>query len=87
MVPLPESITTEIKNHLACVIGLHEEDLRAGYPGTFLPSLLEKKYKNAATELAWQWFFPNRKKVKNQHELTKMPEYFNQIIPVAVYIR
>ncbi len=60
MVPLPESITIEIKNHLACVIDLHEEDLKAGYPGTFLPSLLEKKYKNAATELAWQWFFPAR---------------------------
>ena len=58
MVPLPESIVTEIKNHLACVIDLHEEDLKAGYAGTFLPSLLEKKYKNAATELAWQWFFP-----------------------------
>ena len=26
--------------------------------GTFLPSLLEKKYKNAAKELVWQWFFP-----------------------------
>ncbi len=60
MVPLPESIVTEIKNQLACVIDLHEKDLQAGYAGAFLPSLLEKKYKNAATELAWQWFFPAR---------------------------
>jgi len=43
MVPLPESIATEIKNHLTCVIELHEKDLKAGYAGTFLPSLLEKK--------------------------------------------
>jgi len=42
MVPLPESIATEIKNHLAGVIDLHEKDLKAGYAGTFLPSLLEK---------------------------------------------
>ena len=24
----------------------------------FSPAYLKKKYKNAATELAWQWFFP-----------------------------
>ena len=26
--------------------------------GTFLPRQLEKKYKNAAKEFIWQWFFP-----------------------------
>jgi hypothetical protein len=37
---------------------LHAQDLAAGYAGTFLPRQLEKKYKNAARELIWQWFFP-----------------------------
>jgi hypothetical protein len=35
---------------------LHAQDLAAGYAGTFLPRQLEKKYKNAAKELIWQWF-------------------------------
>jgi site-specific recombinase XerD len=37
---------------------LHAQDLAAGYAGTFLPRQLEKKYKNAAKEFIWQWFFP-----------------------------
>jgi len=57
-VPLPERIVPELKGHLESVIDLHEEDLRAGYAGTFLPGLLDRKYKNAAKELVWQWFFP-----------------------------
>jgi integron integrase len=57
-VPIPETIVPELKTHLQSVIDLHQEDLKAGYAGAFLPSLLEKKYKNAAKELVWQWFFP-----------------------------
>ena len=37
---------------------LHAQDLACAYAGTFLPRQLEKKYKNAAKELIWQWFFP-----------------------------
>ena len=57
-VPIPETIVTELKTQLQSVIALHQEDLKAGYAGTFLPELLEKKYKNAAKELIWLWFFP-----------------------------
>jgi integron integrase len=57
-VPLPERIIPELKDHLESVIDLHQEDLKAEYAGTFLPDLSEKKYKNAAKELIWQWFFP-----------------------------
>ena len=57
-VPLPERIIPELKNHLESVIELHQEDLKSNYAGTFLPDSLEKKYKNAARELIWQWFFP-----------------------------
>ena len=57
-VPIPESIVPELKAHLQLVIGLHQDDLKAGYSGVFLPSLLEKKYKNASKELVWQWYFP-----------------------------
>ncbi len=59
-VPLPETILPELKTQLESVITLHQKDLEAGYSGTFLVGLLEKKYKNAATELVWQWFFPGK---------------------------
>jgi integrase len=57
-VPLPETLVPELKKQLAIVIDLHQNDLASGYRGVFLYGLLEKKYKNAARELVWQWFFP-----------------------------
>ena len=59
-VPLPEKIITELKKHLEAVIILHKKDLAKGYAGVFLPDLIGEKYKNAAKELVWQWFFPAR---------------------------
>jgi hypothetical protein len=38
---------------------LHAQDLAAAYAAVFLPRQLEKKYKNAAREFIWQWFFPH----------------------------
>ncbi len=57
-VPLPEKIVPDLKKHLASVISLHEKDLASGYAGAFMFDRLEKKYKNIAKDLAWQWFFP-----------------------------
>ena len=66
-VPLPEKIIPALETHLESVIDLHQKDIKSGYAGTFLPSLLEKKYRNAAKELVWQWFFPAK-------TLTLIPE-------------
>lgn len=66
-VPLPESLLPDLKKQFAAVASLHQRDCDAGYSGVFLFSLLEKKYKNAAKELVWQWFFPAK-------ELTLVPE-------------
>lgn len=57
-VPLPEILIPELKDHLETVIALHQKDLASEYAGSFLPDLLGKKYKNAAKEFVWQWFFP-----------------------------
>ena len=40
------------------MIDLHESDLNDGYAGTFLFDSLDKKYRSAARELVWQFFFP-----------------------------
>jgi len=57
-VPIPDTLLSQLKAQLDRVIELHEKDCRTGYNGVFLPGQLEKKYKNAARELIWQWFFP-----------------------------
>lgn len=57
-IPIPEALMDELKEQLEQVIGLYNRDCRTGFDGVFLYGLLEKKYKNAARELIWQWFFP-----------------------------
>lgn len=66
-VPLPETIILDLKAHLESVIDLHQEDLDSGYAGAFLFNSIERKYKDAAKELVWQWFFPAK-------TLTLVPE-------------
>ncbi|MDD2310260.1 MAG: phage integrase N-terminal SAM-like domain-containing protein [Desulfuromonadaceae bacterium] len=43
-VPIPETITQELKAQIEKVSKLHEQDLAAGYDGVFLDDELEKKY-------------------------------------------
>ena len=57
-VPLPETLIPELKAQLETVKRVHDSDLAEGYAGAFLFDSLGKKYKNAAKELPWQWFFP-----------------------------
>jgi site-specific recombinase XerD len=57
-VPLPETIISELRKQLEFVEYIHQRDLARNYDGVFLMNALEKKYKNAAKEFIWQWFFP-----------------------------
>lgn len=57
-VPLPARALPEIREQMEHVRRIHAADLAEGYAGVFLPRQLEKKYKNAAREYIWQWFFP-----------------------------
>mgnify|MGYP000320625559 FL=1 len=57
-VPIPNSIVPDLQKQLHKVVLVHEADLKAKYSGTFLPDQLGNKYKNAAKEFIWQWFFP-----------------------------
>jgi integron integrase len=55
---VPEKLKVELQQQLEKVRRLHEEDLRAGYAGVWLPEALARKYLNAPREWAWQWVFP-----------------------------
>ncbi len=57
-VPLPETIIPELRKQLEFVGHTHQRDLARNYDGVFLMNSLDKKYKNAAKDFIWQWFFP-----------------------------
>jgi integron integrase len=58
-VPVPRSLQDDLHKHVARLRELHEQDLgEAGFAGTFLPKQAERKFRRAAREFAWQWFFP-----------------------------
>ncbi len=56
--PMPGALLPELQAQVTRVVQQHQKDLSAGYAGTFLPTALGDKYKNAAKELVWQWLFP-----------------------------
>jgi integron integrase len=57
-VPLPQTLVPTLKQQLRKVSEVYETDIKAKFAGTFLPDQLDRKYKNAAKEFVWQWFFP-----------------------------
>ena len=59
--PIPDAIRQDLLAHRDRVVNLHQMDLADGYDGAFLPKQLEKKYKNSAKDLIWQWFFPAKR--------------------------
>jgi integron integrase len=65
-VPLPETLLPELREHLESLKELHEKDLKKKYAGVFLVNALERKYKSAAREFIWQWFFPAKQLTKEK---------------------
>ncbi len=58
---LPRPLEEPLRAQLTRVRLLHEQDLREGFGGVYLPYALERKYPNAAREWAWQYVFPSAK--------------------------
>jgi integrase len=59
---LPRRLVLPLRDHLARVKALHEDDLRDGFGEVYLPFALARKYPNAAREWAWQYVFPSAKR-------------------------
>lgn len=68
---LPEQLKPLLADHLKKVRVLHQEDLKRGWGEVDLPFALERKYRNAAREWAWQYVFPSGK-VSNDPRSQKM---------------
>ena len=48
-----------LRQQIERVKALHQSDLAGGFGSVYLPDALDRKYPNAARELAWQWVFPS----------------------------
>jgi integrase len=59
---LPLSLHELLKEHLAKIKLLHEEELREGFGIVILPYALSRKYPNAEKEWKWQYVFPASKR-------------------------
>lgn len=59
VVPLPATLVDGLRDHLARVRSLHEQDIAAGFGEVLLPHALAVKYPNAAREWRWQFVFPS----------------------------
>ena len=57
-VPLPHKIHGDIMRQFEKVRELHQEDMKKGDDGVFLPASFEKQATSAARALVWQWCFP-----------------------------
>lgn len=62
---LPEQLKPVLADHLEKVRVIHQEDLKRGWGEVYLPFALERKYRNAAREWAWQYVFPSGKVSKD----------------------
>ncbi|MDH3377755.1 MAG: integron integrase [Gammaproteobacteria bacterium] len=58
VVPIPKRLVEPLKQQLDKVTAMHNKDLSGGFGEVYLPYALARKYKNAATELRWQYVFP-----------------------------
>jgi integron integrase len=62
---LPAGAIDGLAKQLARVRALHEADLRAGAGRVMLPSALERKAPSWASDFAWQWVFPARRRYRD----------------------
>ncbi len=61
VVPLPNRLVPELRDHLEGVSNIYEGDLKKGVAGVYLPDALRRKFKYAEQDWRWQYVFPSSK--------------------------
>jgi len=77
---LPATLKTSLREHLAKIRKIHDQDLAEGWGRVFLPTGIERKYPNAASEWAWQWVFPQQNRWTNPSTNTQGRHYMDDSI-------
>ena len=65
VVPLPSRLIEHLKEHLAKIKKMHDQDLEKGYGEVYLPNALSRKYPRAGKDWRWQYVFPSGKLSKD----------------------
>jgi len=65
VVPLPARAIDRLREHLARVKTLHDEDLEQGVGEVYMPEALARKIPSAAKSWGWQYVFPSGKLSKD----------------------
>ncbi len=78
---LPNIITEELQRHLLRIKKIHENDLKAGFGAVYLPHALERKYKNANRDWAWQYVFPASKHSNDPRSGKKRRHHLSESVP------
>lgn len=65
---LPVRLCEPLERHLRKVKALHEEDVEEGFGRVHLPYALERKYKRASQEWAWQYLFPAARRSRDPRD-------------------
>ncbi len=63
---LPVRLHEPVRQHLARVMAIHEQDLKAGFGRVLMPEALARKYPRAASEWRWQWVFPQQRRWRDR---------------------
>lgn len=85
MVPMPRSIRDALQEHLVEVGQLFRKDRAEKRRGVYLPSALERKFRNAGASWEWQWAFPSHALARDPRE-PSAPRRRHHILP-GVYQR
>jgi integron integrase len=60
-IPLPTRLTQRLRQHLAEIKKIHEQDINNGHGEVFMPQGLLKKYGKSGKQWVWQYVFPSQK--------------------------
>jgi integron integrase len=78
---LPQTLATELQEHLVRVKALHEDFCRRGQGGVELPYALERKYPRAGQEWGWQYVFPARNVSVDPRSGTRRRHHVHESVP------
>jgi len=56
----PQQLHEQMKEHLVIARAMHEQDMKDGRDGVYMPNQLDKKYPKASKEWIWQYVFPSK---------------------------
>ena len=89
---LPLALVNPLREHLANVKILHDQDMTEGYGNVYMPYALDKKYPTASFDWGWQYAFPTkglsldpRSGVKRRHHIQE--QTVQRAVKQAVVLR